>query len=154
MQVKACDPFVNADLIKQAGVEPVAAVEDLYRACRYVSLHVPATEQTKNGIGKRLLSLMPAGATLINTARKEVINEAELLQVFAQRDDFVYMTDIAPSDETASVLRAKYATRYFATPKKMGAQTAEANFNAGVAAANQIIGFFERGEKQFVVNGV
>lgn len=154
MQVKAFDPFVSGDKMKQAGVEPVSSVEELYKTCRYVSLHIPATEQTKNSIGKDLLGLLPPGGTLVNTARQEVINESELLQVFAERSDFVYATDIAPSESVAATLKDKYAARYYATPKKMGAQTAEANFNAGVAAANQIIGYFERNEKQYVVNGV
>jgi D-3-phosphoglycerate dehydrogenase len=100
------------------------------------------------------LSLLKPGGTLINTARKEVINEPELIEVFGKRADFKYATDIGPSDSTQATLVEKYGDRYYSTPKKMGAQTEEANFNAGVAAANQIIGFFERGEKQFVVNGV
>jgi D-3-phosphoglycerate dehydrogenase / 2-oxoglutarate reductase len=154
MQVKAFDPFVKADAMQTAGVEQVTSVEQLYKTCRYVSLHMPATDKTKNSIGASLLGLLPSGGTLVNTARKEVINEPELLRIFAERKDFAYMTDIAPSDEVAAQLKQKYPTRYYATPKKMGAQTAEANSNAGLAAAKQIIGFFERGEKEFVVNGV
>jgi D-3-phosphoglycerate dehydrogenase len=100
------------------------------------------------------LSLLKPGGTLLNTARKEVINEAELLEVFGKRTDFKYATDILPSDATHATLQEKFGDRYYSTPKKMGAQTDEANFNAGVAAAQQIVGFFERGEKQFVVNGV
>jgi D-3-phosphoglycerate dehydrogenase len=154
MTIQAFDPFIEASQIKAAGVEPVGSVEDLYRTSQYVSLHIPATAETKNSIGKALLSLLPEKGTLINTARKEVINEAELIEVFSARGDFRYATDIAPSDDTVKVLREKYADRFYATPKKMGAQTFEANLNAGVAAANQIVGFFERGERNFIVNGL
>jgi D-3-phosphoglycerate dehydrogenase / 2-oxoglutarate reductase len=152
MKVQAFDPFVDADGIRRAGAEPVASVEELYKTSDYVSLHVPATDKTKKSIGKQLLSSMPKGATLVNTARKEVINEPELLEVFAARPDFQYITDIGPDDATLAVLKEKYAKRFYMTPKKMGAQTNEANINAGIAAARQIVGFFERGEKAFIVN--
>jgi len=152
MPVFAFDPFVDAKAFQAVGVEPVGSVEELYRRAEYVSLHVPATKETKGSIGKKLLSLLPKGGTLVNTARKEVINEAELLEVFAERADIRYLTDIAPSDPTLATLKEKYAARFYVTPNKMGAQTEEANVNAGLAAARQIIGFFERGEKQFVVN--
>ncbi len=154
MKIQAFDPFVEASQMKAAGVEPVGSVEDLYRTSQYVSLHIPATAETKNSIGKALLSLLPDQGTLINTARKEVINETELIEVFGARGDFRYATDIAPGDDTAKVLSEKFSDRYYATPKKMGAQTFEANLNAGVAAANQIVGFFERGERNFIVNGL
>ena len=154
MKIQAFDPFVESSQIQAAGVQPVSSVEELYRTSQYVSLHIPATSETKNSIGKALLSLMPEQGTLINTARKEVINEAELIEAFAARSDLCYATDIAPGEETAKALTEKYPGRYYATPKKMGAQTFEANLNAGVAAANQIVGFFERGEKNFIVNGV
>ncbi len=152
MTVYAFDPFVKADAIKDAGAEPVGSVEELYKRSQYVSLHVPATAETKNSIGKKLLSLLPKGGTLVNTARKEIINEAELLEVFAERADFRYLSDIAPSDATYATLKEKYAARLYVTPNKMGAQTEEANVNAGLAAARQIVGFFERGEKNFIVN--
>jgi len=152
MKVYAFDPFVKAEDMKAAGVEHCDTAEALYEKCQYVSLHMPATAETKGSIGKALLSKMPKGATLLNTARKEIIDEAGLLEVFAARDDFRYMSDIAPSEATLATLKEKYAKRVYTTPNKMGAQTAEANKNAGVAAANQIVGFFERGEKKFVVN--
>ena len=154
MKIFAFDPYISADSIQAAGVTPVGSVEELYKASQYVSLHIPATAETKNSIGKALLSLMPQGGTLINTARKEVINEAELVETLSTRSDLRYATDIAPSDATAAALKDKCGLRYYATPKKMGAQTAEANLNAGIAAANQIIGFFERGERKFIVNGL
>lgn len=154
MKVQAFDPFVDAAAMKAAGVESVSSVEELYKTSDYVSLHIPANDKTKNSIGQGLLGLMPKGGTLINTARKEVINESELLALFGERDDFKYATDIAPSGAVHGEIEEKYGDRYYATPKKMGAQTGEANYNAGVAAANQIVGFFERNEKQFVVNGV
>ncbi len=152
MQVFAYDPFVKPEAFQAAGVEPVGSAEELYRRAQYVSLHVPATGETKGSIGKKLLSLLPKGGTLVNTARKEIINEAELLEVFAERADFRYLSDIAPSDATYATLKEKYAARVYVTPNKMGAQTEEANVNAGLAAARQIIGFFERGERTFVVN--
>jgi len=152
MPVLAFDPFVKAEAIQQAGVEAAASVEDLYQRSQYLSLHVPATPETKGSIGKKLLSAMPNGATVVNTARKEIINEPELLEVLEARKDFRYISDIAPSDATATALKEKFADRVYVTPSKMGAQTEEANVNAGLAAARQIVGFFERGEKHFVVN--
>ena len=150
MEVYAFDPFVDADIMKNHGVTPVNSVEELYSTCQYLSLHIPANDKTKKSIGFDLLSKMPKGATLVNTARKEVINEEELLKVFAERDDFKYVSDIAPDckDEIAE----KFEGRYFFTPKKMGAQTAEANINAGAAAANQIVDFIENGNTKFKVN--
>jgi len=152
MTVYAYDPFVTPEAIKEAGAEPVGSVEELYKRSQYVSLHIPATAETKNSIGKKLLSLMPKGGTLINTARKEVINEAELLEVLGERGDIKYISDIPPSDATAAAIKEKYDARVYVTPQKMGAQTEEANVNAGLAAARQIVGFFERGEKNFIVN--
>jgi D-3-phosphoglycerate dehydrogenase len=152
MTVYAFDPFVTADQIKAGGAEPASSLEDLYTKSQFVSLHIPATAETKGSIGKKLLSLMPAGATLINTARKEVINEAELLEVFEARKDFRYVSDIAPSDATGAALKEKYDARVLINAVKSGAQTEEANVNAGLAAARQIVGFFERGEKNFIVN--
>jgi len=152
MTVYAFDPFVKPEAFQAAGVEPVGSAEELYKRSQYVSLHVPATAETKNSIGKKLLSLMPKGGTVVNTARKEIINEAELLEVLGERQDLRYISDIAPSDATAAVLKEKFEKRTFITSVKQGAQTEEANVNAGLAAARQIVGFFERGEKQFVVN--
>ncbi|HEY1535660.1 MAG TPA: NAD(P)-dependent oxidoreductase [Polyangiaceae bacterium] len=152
MTVYAFDPFITAEQIKAGGAEPASSIEDLYTKSQYVSLHIPATAETKGSIGKKLLSLMPAGATLVNTARKEVINEAELLEVFEARKDFHYVTDIAPSEATGATLTEKFGARYLVNLVKSGAQTEEANVNAGLAAARQIVGFFERGEKNFIVN--
>jgi D-3-phosphoglycerate dehydrogenase len=153
MQVLAFDPFVDDAAMRATGVEPVSSADALYEKSRYVSLHIPATPETKGSIGKAKLSKMPKGATLVNTARKEIINEAELLEVLAERADFRYASDIAPGDATLATIREKFASRVYITPNKMGAQTSEANVNAGLAAARQIVGFFENGERQFVVNG-
>ena len=150
----AVDPFVKPEVFAAAGVEAASSIEDLYTKSQYLSLHIPATAETKGSIGKKLLSLMPKGATLINTARKEVINEAELLEVFEARPDFRYVSDIAPSDATAAALKEKFEKRVYLTPAKMGAQTEEANVNAGLAAARQIVGFFEKNDRNFIVNGL
>jgi D-3-phosphoglycerate dehydrogenase len=115
-----------------------------------VSLHIPANDQTRGSINYMLLSMMPLGATLVNTARKEVVHEDSLLKIFAAREDFCYLSDIAP--DCADEIKMNYLGRYFFTPKKMGAQTAEANINAGIAAANQIISFFDKGDTTFKVN--
>ncbi len=150
MDVFAFDPFVDKGLIEKDGVTAVNSMEDLYSTCQYISLHIPSNEKTKKSIGYDLLNKMPKGGTLVNTARKEVINEEELLKLFAEREDFRYVSDIAPDckDEIAE----KYEGRFFFTPKKMGAQTAEANINAGVAAAHQIIDFIENKIETFKVN--
>lgn len=152
MRVLAFDPFVGKDIVEATGAEFVSSVEALYEQSRYVSLHIPATPETKGSIGKDRLLRMPKGATLVNTARKEIIHEAELLEVFAEREDFRYASDIAPSDATLVALRERFASRMYVTPVKMGAQTSEANVNAGLAAARQIVAFFENGERRFVVN--
>lgn len=150
MEVYAYDPFLTAEAIEAEGVKAVKSVEDLYTTCQYVSLHIPATAETKNSINYSLLSKMPKNALLINTARKEVINEEEIAKVMADRKDFKYVTDIMPGNHTEMV--EKFADRYFSTPKKMGAQTAEANTNAGIAAANQIVDFIKNGNEKFRVN--
>ncbi|MDR1758743.1 MAG: 3-phosphoglycerate dehydrogenase [Bacteroidales bacterium] len=150
MEVFAFDPFVPAEKIKQDGVCPVDNIETLYNTCHYISLHIPANEQTKKSIGYDLLSRMPKGATLINTARKEVIHEEDLLKIMEERADFKYGTDILPDNK--EVFLAKFGTRFFGTPKKMGAETAEANVNAGLAAATQIVNFFQNGDTTFQVN--
>jgi len=150
MEIYAFDPFADEEMIKKDGVTPLKSVEELYSTCQYISLHIPANDKTKKSIGYDLLNKMPKGATLINTARKEVINEEELLKVFAERDDFKYVSDIAP--DCASEIAEKFEGRFFFTPKKMGAQTSEANINAGIAAANQIVDFIENGNTKFKVN--
>jgi len=150
MEIYAFDPFVAKEKIEAAGIKALDTVEELYSTCDYVSLHIPATEQTKNSINYELLNKMPKGGTLVNTARKEVINEEEILKLMADRPDFTYISDIAP--DCKADFEAKFEGRFFFTPKKMGAQTAEANINAGVAAANQIIGFLEKGDENFKVN--
>lgn len=150
MKIMAFDPFVPADRIQADGVEVAASLEDLYAKSDFVSLHIPATNETKNSIGYALLSRMPKGGCLVNTARKEVINEPELVKVLEERQDLKYITDIAATNQAE--LNEKFGKRVFATPKKMGAETAEANINAGVAAANQICDFFATGNRKFQVN--
>lgn len=150
MEIYAFDAFCPADLIEADGVKPVASVEELYTTCDVISLHIPATAETKNSINYELVNKMPKGGLLVNTARKEVINEAELIKLMEERADLKYVTDIMPvaNEEFAT----KFAGRYFSTPKKMGAQTAEANINAGIAAAKQIEGFLKEGCERFRVN--
>ena len=150
MEVYAFDPFVKNEVIEADGVKVVSKIEDLYSTCQYVSLHIPATAQTKNSINFELLSKMPKGATLINTARKEVINEEGLLKMFSDRPDFRYVSDIEPACKAEII--EKFQGRFFFTPKKMGAQTDEANINAGLAAAHQIVNFFEKGDISCKVN--
>ncbi|MFP4664501.1 MAG: NAD(P)-dependent oxidoreductase [Bacteroidales bacterium] len=150
MEVMAFDPFVEKEEIEKDGVRVLDTVEELYQESQYISLHIPSNDKTKGSIGKKLLSSMPENGVLVNTARKEVINEDELLQVFAERDDFAYISDIAPDckDEIAE----KYEGRCFFTPKKMGAQTKEANVNAGIAAIKQIKAMWDDNDKTFQVN--
>jgi D-3-phosphoglycerate dehydrogenase len=150
MEVYAFDPFVSAEKMKEEGIIAVASAEELYATCHFISLHIPANEQTKKSIGYALLSAMPKGGCLINTARKEVIHEEEMIKAMEERADLKYGTDIAP--ENHALMVEKFGVRYFATPKKMGAETAEANINAGLAAASQIVRFFETGDKTFQVN--
>ena len=150
MKIMAFDPFVPADKIQAEGVEVAASLEDLYAKSDFVSLHIPANNETKGSIGYALLSKMPKGGCLVNTARKEVINEPELVKVLEERQDLKYITDIAAGNQAE--LNEKFGKRVFATPKKMGAETAEANVNAGVAAANQICDFFATGNRKFQVN--
>lgn len=150
MEVYAFDPFLTAEAIEKEGVKAVNSAEELYTTCQVVSLHIPATAETKNSINYALLSKMPKNALLINTARKEVINEAEMVKLMEERKDFKYVTDIMPGNH--SEMNEKFAGRYFSTPKKTGAQTAEANTNAGIAAANQIVDFIKNGNERFRVN--
>jgi len=152
MSVQAFDPFVAPEIIRERGAEPVAKLEDLYSSCGYVSLHLPANSQTKRSIGFNLLRLMPKNGIVINAARAEVIDEAGLLEALEKRPDLRYASDGEPSAATAEAIKARYADRAYWTPKKLGAQTEEANINAGLAAARQIVGFFERGERKFIVN--
>ncbi|MBQ6437209.1 MAG: 3-phosphoglycerate dehydrogenase [Bacteroidales bacterium] len=150
MNVIAFDPFVPAEKMAADGVKAVATIDELYAGSDFLSLHIPATAETKGSIGRKLVSKMPKGACLVNTARKEVINEAELLEVLAEREDLKYVTDIAA--ERMPEFKEKFGNRVFATPKKQGAETAEANINAGLAAANQICDFFATGNRKFQVN--
>jgi D-3-phosphoglycerate dehydrogenase len=150
MEVSAFDPFIPAETIEADGVKVYDSVDELYANNQYISLHIPATPQTVKSINFDLLNKMPKGATLLNTARKEVIDEEGLLQLMRDRDDFKYISDIAP--DNGELLLEKYNGRCYFTPKKMGAQTAEANINAGLAAANQIVNFFVNGDTTFQVN--
>lgn len=150
MEVYAYDPFIKDADILADGVKVLHTVEELYSTCQYISLHIPANEKTKNSINYNLLKIMPQGACLVNTARKEVINEADLLKIFADRIDFTYLSDIAP--DCKEKIAQDFDGRYFFTPKKMGAETSEANINAGVAAAQQIIGFLKDGNTRYKVN--
>jgi D-3-phosphoglycerate dehydrogenase / 2-oxoglutarate reductase len=150
MEIYAFDPFVDKKTIEAEGIHFVENVNDLYKTCQYVSLHMPATAQTKKSINHDLLSLMPKGATLVNTARKEVIDEEGLVQMFAERTDFKYVSDVEP--DCKGLIAEKFSGRFYFTPKKMGAQTSEANNNAGIAAARQIVNFFLNNDKSFQVN--
>lgn len=150
MKVLAVDPFIPAEKIAESGAEPVASVEELYAASDFVSIHIPATPQTIGSIGYDLITSMPKGAVLLNTARKEVIDEAGLEKALEERPDLKYAADVAP--DNLETLKEKFGLRVFATPKKMGAQTSEANINAGLAAARQIVAFFNEGCTRFQVN--
>lgn len=150
MKVKAVDPFLSKQQIEDGGAEPLESLEELYSSCDYISVHIPATPQTIGSIGYDLITRMPKGATLVNTARKEVIDEAGLEKALEDRPDLKYVTDVAP--DNIETLKEKFGLRVFATPKKMGAQSAEANVNAGLAAARQIVAFFESGCTRFQVN--
>ncbi len=150
MEVSAFDPFCPAAVMEQAGVKPVDTVEALYSGSDILSIHIPATPETRGSIGTGLLSLLPKGAVVVNTARKEVVDEAALAAVLAERSDLRYVADVRP--DNAAELEAIAPGRVFFTPKKMGAQTAEANINAGIAAARQIDAFFSTGDTRFRVN--
>lgn len=149
MDVYAYDAFCPKDAIESAGVHAVDSQEALFEQCDVVSLHIPATPETKQSINYALVNKMKKGGIVVNTARKEVINEPELLKLLDERADLKYITDIKPDADTDF---AKFEGRYFSTPKKMGAQTAEANINAGIAAAKQINAFFTDGCTKFQVN--
>ncbi|TVQ86859.1 MAG: 3-phosphoglycerate dehydrogenase [Bacteroidetes bacterium] len=150
MHVYAYDPFVNKEDIERDDVIAMSSLEELYKTCQYISLHIPANEKTKKSVNYDLLKNMPKGATLVNTARKEVIDEEGLLKLMSERTDFNYLSDLAP--DCKDEMLEKYPERIVFTAKKMGAQTSEANINAGLAAAKQIVNFFEKGDKTFQVN--
>ena len=151
MNVVAYDPFITDDAVfERDGVKKMNSIAELYAAADYLSLHIPATAETKGSIGYDLAMSMPKGATIVNTARKEVINEEGLMKAMEEREDLKYVTDIAP--DAKDVYAEKFGKRYFGTPKKQGAETAEANVNAGLAAARQIVDFFVNGNVRFQVN--
>ncbi len=150
MSVSALDPFLKDEQIVAGGAEPVHSIEELYSSSDYLSIHIPALPSTIKSIGYDLISRMPKGATLVNTARKEVIDEEGLEKALEERPDLKYITDVMPDNYAA--LQEKFGLRVFATPKKMGAQTAEANINAGLAAARQIVDYFATGNTRFQVN--
>jgi Phosphoglycerate dehydrogenase and related dehydrogenases len=151
MEIAAFDAFTPASSIENDGVTAVKSAEELYEISDIVSLHIPATAETKKSINYALLSKMPKNAILVNTARKEVIDEADMVKFMEEHAGFKYVTDILPSNHAE--MTEKFATRYFSTPKKMGAQTSEANVNAGIAAAQQIVDFLKNGNERFRVNG-
>ncbi len=150
MEVSALDPYCPDEVITEAGVKPIHSVEELYSSNQFVSLHIPATAETKKSVGYDLVKLMPKNGVLINTARKEVIDEEGLAKALEERPDIKYVADIKP--DSAEELKAKFGDRVFFTPKKMGAQTAEANINAGIAAAQQTVAFLRDGINRFQVN--
>ena len=150
MEIYAYDAYCPDEVMVTEGVKPLHSAEELYATCDVVSLHIPATPETKGSINYALLSKMPKGGLLVNTARKEVINEDELIQFMQERHDFRYVTDVMPAADQK--MHELFEGRYFSTPKKMGAQTAEANINAGIAAAKQIVDFIENGNTRFQVN--
>ena len=150
MEVSALDPYCPDEVMAEAGVKPVHSVDELYSGNKFVSLHIPATAETKGSVGYDLLMKLPKGGVLINTARKEVIDEEGLARALAERPDLKYVADVKPGN--AAELEEKFAGRVFFTPKKMGAQTAEANINAGLAAARQVVAFLSDGIDRFRVN--
>lgn len=150
MKVYAYDPYVGNEIMREFDVEPVAQLEDLYRQSDYLSLHIPALPDTIASVGYEVISKLPQGATLLNTARKEIIDEKGLHKVLAERPDLFYVADVMP--DTYQELVVAFPGRVYATPKKMGAETAEANTNAGAAAAQQIVDFFATGDTKFQVN--
>ena len=150
MEVSALDPYCPDEVIEAAGVKPVHSVEALYEGNQFVSLHIPATDETRRSVNYDLITRLPKGGVLINTARKEVVDEDGLDKALADRPDLRYVADVKP--DNAEALSEKYPGRVFFTPKKMGAQTAEANINAGIAAARQIVAFFNDGDRRFQVN--
>jgi D-3-phosphoglycerate dehydrogenase / 2-oxoglutarate reductase len=150
MDIYTFDPFVVERDIKKYGVKVCITTEELYSKCQYISLHMPLNEKTKKSIGYDLLKKMPKNAVLINTARKELIDEEALLKIFEERSDFRYLADVAP--ECISIFEEKYKGRFLFTANKMGANTEEANLYACLASARQIVDFFKTGNDKFKVN--
>jgi D-3-phosphoglycerate dehydrogenase len=150
MDIYTYDPFVSERVMKNNGAKQVTHIEELYSKCQYISIHMPYNERTNKLINSDLLKRMPQNAVLVNTARKEIIDEAGLLKIFEERQDFCYLSDVEP--DCKAIFEEKYKGRYIFTAKKMGAQTEEANINAGVAAARQIADYFKTGNEKFRVN--
>ena len=150
MKVSALDPYCPDEVIVAADVAPVHNVEELYKNNKIVSLHIPATDETRKSVGYELVTLMPKNGVLVNTARKEVIDEEGLCKALRERTDLKYVADIRP--DIADDMEKEFSGRVFFTPKKMGAQTAEANINAGIAAANQVVASLRDGIDRFRVN--
>ncbi len=150
MEVYGFDPFVDKSVLEDAGIKSIDSAGELFGVCHYISLNIPANQDTIKSVNYKLLEKMPRPATLLNTARKEIVDEEALLKIFAERPDFKYISDIAP--DCSNEIAERFPGRFFFTPKKMGAQTAEANINAGIAAARQIVNFFENDDRTFQVN--
>ena len=150
LQVSALDPYCPDEVMLGAGVQPIHSLEELYSENKFVSLHIPANDETRRSVGYDLVRLMPKGGVLINTARKEVIDEEGLAKALRERPDLKYVADIKP--DTADAMKEEFGDRVFFTPKKMGAQTAEANINAGIAAARQVVAYLRDGVNRFQVN--
>ena len=150
MEVSALDPYCPVEVIEAAGVKPITDIRTLYSDNKIVSLHIPATAETRGSVGYDLVTLMPKGGILVNTARKEVIDEEGLARAMRERQDLKYVADVKP--DSASAMEEEFKGRVFFTPKKMGAQTSEANINAGIAAARQIVSYFTDGDTRFQVN--
>ncbi len=150
MKIYTYDPYVSGDILASAGVISCETAMELYSSCQYVSLHMPATEKTYRSVGYDLLAAMPEPAVLVNTARKEIVNEDDLIRIFETRNDFSYLADVEP--DCSGLIRERFNGRFLFTDKKMGAQTGEANINAGVAAARQIVDYFRTGNQKFRLN--
>jgi D-3-phosphoglycerate dehydrogenase / 2-oxoglutarate reductase len=150
MDIYSYDPFVSERIMKNNSSKQITNIDELYKKCQFISLHLPFNDITRKSVGYDLLRLMPQNAVLVNTARKEVIDEDGLLRIFEERPDFCYLADVEP--DCKKVFEEKYKGRYIFTAKKMGAQTEEANINAGVAAARQVVDYFKTGNEKFRVN--
>ncbi|HPM19068.1 MAG: 3-phosphoglycerate dehydrogenase [Bacteroidales bacterium] len=150
MTVSAFDPYIAEDVITGYGIRACKSAKELYSECQYISLNIPFNKETGSSVNYSLLSGMPVPAVLVNTARKEIIDEESLLKMFAERPDFRYLSDVAP--DCKALIEEKYSGRFLFTAKKMGAQTEEANSNAGIAAINQIVDYFKTGNQKFRLN--
>ena len=150
MEIYSYDAYVPKNILEENGIKAVNNAEELFEKCDIISLHIPATDETIKSINYELCKKMKKNAVLINTARKEVINEDEIIKLMEERNDLIYITDLMPDKH--DIFLDKFKGRYYSTPKKMGAQTEEANINAGKAAANQIVDFFKTGNTKFQVN--